>query len=197
VLFFSTMILLDDLLIEEKVFTTHFACDVSRCKGACCTLPGGSGAPVLDEEVEALKKAQENAKKYLSDRSRIALEEMGPLEGHQGEWATTCIDDSDCVFVAYENGVAICSLEKAYHNGESEFRKPLSCHLFPIRIADFGGPFIHYEQFAECAPGRKRGEKEQILLIESVRDALIRAFGEEMFNKIADKAGISRRESAT
>lgn len=195
-LFFSEMISLDHLLIDETVLSARFACDVHRCKGACCTLPGGAGAPVLDKEVELIQSAQPAAEKYLSEASKKVLHEKGPLEGHAGDWTTVCIDDKDCVFVAYEQNVAVCTLEKAWHAGESTFRKPLSCHLFPIRIADFGGPYIFYEQFEECKPGRQRGERSNVKLIETVREALIRAVGEDMYNRIV-QLSLKRRQEKT
>lgn len=191
------MISLDYLLIDEAVLGARFSCDVHRCKGACCTLPGGAGAPVLDSEVDFIRNAQAAAEKYLSEKSKRVLRELGPVEGHAGDWTTVCIDDKDCVFAAYENEVAVCTLEKAWHAGESPFRKPLSCHLFPIRIADFGGPYIFYEQFAECKPGRQLGERNNIKLLEAVREALIRAVGEDMYNKIIKMSMKRRKEETT
>jgi len=183
------MISLDHLLIDEAIFTTSFQCDVQRCKGACCTLPGGGGAPVADGEVEEIRASVAAALTYLPVKRRAILMERGPLEGHDGAWATTCIDDRDCVFVVYEGDVAACSIEKAWHAGETAFRKPLSCHLFPIRIASFGGPYLHYQEFEECSAGRDRGRRESVPLISSVREALVRAFGEEI---VVTMEGIGR-----
>ena len=151
------MISLEHLLLDQGVLDAKFSCDVSLCKGACCTMPGGAGAPVREDEVEAVRNAVEAATPYLDERSIKIINERGPVEQIDGKWATTCIDDADCVFVRYEGEVATCAIEKAWHNKESEFRKPLSCHLFPIRIADFGGPYVHYEEFDECAAGRAKG----------------------------------------
>lgn len=192
------MISLDHLLIDNRVLTQTFSCDVARCKGACCTLPGGAGAPLLDHEVELVRQSIPAALPYLSDRSRHHLDSQGAVEQGPTGWSTTCIDDADCVFVTYDgdndSNVAVCSIEKAWHAGTSSFRKPLSCHLFPIRIANFGGPYLYYEHFSECAPGRERGKAEGTLLVESVREALDRAVGPELAQRIvamalASKAG--------
>lgn len=172
------MILLDDLLIQEQVLTSTFACDVKRCKGACCTLSGGAGAPLLEEEVHDLRRSVDAALPYLGERQRAWLAENDPVEGAHGDRSVACLDDADCIFVYYDGDVAKCAIEKAYHNGESTFRKPLSCHLFPIRIANFGGPYLHYEQIEECEPGRALGERLGVPLVEAVKDALVRAFGE-------------------
>jgi hypothetical protein len=178
------MITLDTLLIEEAVLTSTFACDLHRCKGACCTLPGGAGAPLADAEVEQVVAAIPHAWPYLSDRSRAYIEAHGVIEGHHGDHATMCIDDKDCVFVTYDGDVATCAIEKAWHAGTSPFRKPLSCHLFPVRIANFGGPYLHYERFDECAPGRELGRKLGVPLVVSLKEALIRAFGEEVYARM-------------
>jgi len=182
------MISLDHLLLDAGVFEARFACDVARCKGACCTLPGGAGAPLQQGEVEEVQRAISAADPYLSERSREHLALHGAVERTPNGWATSCIDDRDCVFVVYDGDVATCAIEKAWHAGTSSFRKPLSCHLFPIRIADFGGPYVHYEQFSECAPGRERGEREGIRLLDAVQDALARAFGRETTDKIMEYA---------
>lgn len=186
------MITLDHLLIDNRVLTQTFSCDVARCKGACCTLPGGAGAPLLPEEVERVQNSVQAAWPYLSDTSRKHLEVHGAVEhAHTGS-TTSCINDADCVFVTYDGDVAVCSIEKAWHAGETAFRKPLSCHLFPIRIANFGGPYLHYEQFSECAPGRERGTAEGTLLVESVREALERAVGSDLTQRIIDMALASK-----
>ena len=147
-------------------------------------MPGGAGAPVLDSEIGALSKASGPARKYMSDDSIKHLDEFGVIEGRAGDWSTSCIDDKDCVFVVYENDIAVCSIEKAWHAGESEFRKPISCHLFPLRVADFGGPYVHYEQFTECEPGRAFGKEHNISLLESSREGFVRAYGQELYDKL-------------
>ncbi len=178
------MITLEHLLLEQRVLEAEFSCDLARCKGACCTMSGGAGAPVKDDEVDSVREAVNAAMPYLSDRSKVYLQEHGPLEGTPGNWATACIDNKACVFVKFEGDVATCAIEKAFHAGESSFRKPISCHLFPIRIADFGGPYLHYEQFDECGPGREKGKADGTRLVESVSSALSRAYGEEIAAKI-------------
>lgn len=178
------MILLDHLLIQEQVLTTHFSCDLKGCKGACCTLQGGAGAPLLDEEVESVRGVVSSVLHYLPERSQAILRNGDPVEGAPGDRSVACIDDADCVFVYYDNDVAKCAIEKAYFNGEVAFRKPLSCHLFPIRVANFGGPYLHYEVIDECEPGRVQGEALGRPLVESLRDALTRAYGEDIYNRI-------------
>ncbi|MBU3678870.1 MAG: DUF3109 family protein [Candidatus Kapabacteria bacterium] len=182
------MILLDHLLLQEQVLSTSFACDLKRCKGACCTLKGGAGAPLLENEVVELRREMHAALPYLDSASRTWLENNDPVEGERGDRSVACIDDADCVFVYYESDVAKCALERAWLNGESTFRKPLSCHLFPIRVANFGGPYLHYEKIEECEPGREMGERLGIPLVESLKDALTRAYGPELYQRILNAA---------
>lgn len=180
------MLTLDDLLIEADVIGTKFSCDLGRCKGACCTLSGGGGAPVADSEVLDLQAAVAAALPYLSEESRSVLSQHGALSGLEGNWETTCIDDKACVFVVWDGDVATCSFEKAFHAGETTFRKPLSCHLFPIRVANFGGPYLRYEQFEECAPGRELGKRTNTPLVVSVKAALERGFGRDVMEAMVE-----------
>jgi hypothetical protein len=189
------MISLDHLLIDEEVLTSSFACDLAACKGACCTLPGGGGAPVRDDEVEPMSQALEAALALLPQERAERIRTQGFLEGPPRHQATQCINDRDCVFVIYDNDVAACSFERAWHAGTSAFRKPLSCHLFPIRIADFGGPYLHYQKFDECAPGRARGQRESVPLIATVKEALERAFGTECVESMTAVANELRGET--
>ncbi len=178
------MILLDQVLINEDILSTNFQCDLKQCKGACCTFPGESGAPITSEEIKIVEELYPVFQKYMPESSKKYVEENGFWEKDGTFLGLKCIDKKDCVFVFYEDDVAKCSIEKAYHNGEVEFRKPLSCHLFPIRVANYGGDMLHYEQFDECKPGRETGVKNKTPLIKSVKSALVRKYGEEFYNKL-------------
>ena len=131
------LILFDDKLIDEDIFKKKFACDLKKCKGACCTFYGDFGAPVLDNEVKIIEAFYPIVKKYLSMRSVNYIENKGMIEGSPENYTTVCIDKKECVFVYWEDGIAFCAIEKAYLKGEIDFRKPLSCHLFPIREASW------------------------------------------------------------
>lgn len=177
------MFAIGEIIIEEPVTKARFACDLLQCKGACCTLPGGRGAPLDDAEVDELRNAVPFALKYLDDDHRQSIERLGMFEGVPGSYATTCIDDKDCVFVFYESGIARCSLEKAFLNGETHWKKPLSCHLFPIRVSSGKTPRIRYEKISECEPARIKGENENIPLYEYLQEPLTRKFGKEWYDE--------------
>jgi hypothetical protein len=175
------MTLLNNILIDDEVLSSKFLCDLKRCKGACCTFEGDRGAPLLDEEVSEMQKNLDAAMQYLSQRNINYIEKHGFEEGSPGNKATVCISRRDCVFVFYEDDIAKCAFEKAYFNGESDFRKPVSCHLFPIRHSRYENNYIYYCVIDECKPGRKLGSDTNTALIESLREALIRKFGEDFY----------------
>lgn len=178
------MVLLDDVLIDDDILNKKFCCDLKKCKGACCTFYGEFGAPVLDEEVKLMREVLPIASKYLSQRSLNYIEEYGIIEGTHGNYTTVCIDNKDCVFVYWEDGIAFCAIEKAFLNGETKFRKPISCHLFPIRVAHWNNGQLYFSHIDECKPALKKGAKENIQLTECVKDALIRNYGLEWYENL-------------
>lgn len=182
---------LTNTIIDGAVATERFACDVGRCKGACCTLPGGRGAPLGDGEIAELEKAFAVVRRTLSARSLAVIASEGLYEGVPGNRHTTCVDDKDCVFVVYEEGVARCAVEMSYFRGEIAWRKPISCHLFPIRVSP-DGRTIRYERIGECLPGVERGEKENVPLFEFLKEPLVRKFGAGWYEEFSAEC---RREA--
>ena len=182
------MILIDDILVDDEIKESKFSCDLIKCKGACCTFPGESGAPVTENEIAIIKAILPKVKKYLPERSLKYIEENGFFNKEKdGSYSASCINDKDCVFVFYEEGIAKCGIERAYNEGEHDFRKPLSCQLFPIRTGNYGGDMLYYEKFDECKPGREKGKREGIPLYKTVKDALIRAYGKDWYQKLEDE----------
>lgn len=179
----SLMFIVGEAVVEDDVATARFACDCANCKGACCTLAGGRGAPLTDEEADEIERVFPIAKKYLSKRSLDVIEAEGMVEGISGHYYTVCIGNKDCVFVFYEDGIARCALEKAFLDGLTDWRKPISCHLFPIRIDKNDTDRIRYERIRECETGRSLGERQNIPLYEYLKEPLIRAYGEEWYSE--------------
>lgn len=176
------MILIDNILVDERIGTTDFECDLTKCKGACCTFPGDYGAPVLDDEIQKIMQSLPHAMEYLSEKSIKVIEEIGFVSGLPGNMTTICIEKKDCVFVFYEGDIALCALEKAYRDGKTDFMKPVSCHLFPIRVGNYGGKSLYYEKISECDPALSNGNKHGKKIYSSVKDAIIREFGESWYN---------------
>ena len=171
------MFIIGEAFVDDDVARASFCCDLAVCKGACCSLAGGRGAPLEDFEVSEIDRAYPIVKKYLSERHIRTIEALGLVEGRPGDFATTCISDCECVFTCFEENIAHCAFEKAFLEGQTGWRKPLSCHLFPIRVRRFGREFVRYEQIEECRAGRERGQKEQIMLYDFLRTSLVRKYG--------------------
>jgi len=178
------LLVIDSVAVEGSLLDRKFACDLLKCKGACCSLPGGRGAPLLDSEIEQIRDTLPEVLPMLSEEKQSAIKRHGFYEGNPGDYATTCIDDKDCVFVYRENGIAKCAIERAFNKGKVNFRKPISCHLYPIRVNRFGGDILRYHEIAECKPAVMKGETEKVNVIEFVKNALTRLYGEDWYNKL-------------
>lgn len=188
--------------VHRELGTTQFGCDLDVCHGACCTMPAEAGAPILKSEIAELERVFPVVKKYLSEESLATIAKEGLWRSEKdGSITIPAIRGRDCVFVMYEEGTktAFCAIEKAYRAGKIEgFPKPVSCHLFPIRIYPMatnssslsreeldGGSFeILYEEISECKGGRARGKKERIPLLDFLNTPLVRALGEERVERL-------------
>lgn len=172
-----------DCIVDERIAYIKFKCDLVSCKGACCTLPGGRGAPLDDSEVAEIQKAIPVITKYLTDRQLEDIRLNDGIEGFTGNFVTACVENKDCIFVYYEDSIAKCAFEIAYFNNEIQWRKPISCHLFPIRISDFGGDVIRYEKITECKPAIYKGKADSVPLFDFLQEALVRKYGQKWYNE--------------
>jgi hypothetical protein len=175
------MFIVGEAVIDDDVAQASFCCDLTVCKGACCCLAGGRGAPLEDAEVIEIERAYPLVKRYLSEHHIRMIETEGLVEGRPGDFATVCISERECVFTCFQGGIAHCGFETAFIDGQTSWRKPLSCHLFPIRVRKFGREFVRYEQIEECHAGRARGQNEQIQLYDFLRTPLVRKYGDSWY----------------
>ncbi|MDI6765271.1 MAG: DUF3109 family protein [Bacteroidota bacterium] len=180
------MFSIGDIVIEDDIAYERFACNLSQCKGACCTLYGSRGAPIRDDELPELQCAYPFVRQYLSEQHLQIIETHGFVEGDLGSFTTVCIDNRACVFTYFEDDIARCSLEKALVEGKTKWRKPISCHLFPIRVTYGNNEQLRLERIAECDSARIFGTLKKEQLFDFVKDALIRKNGEEWYNKFRD-----------
>jgi len=180
---------INDVLVRDEIVEIPFSCDLKKCKGACCTLESELGAPVNKDEIEEIKKILPDIKKYLTQTNIDEIEKNGFYEMKDGEILITSVNNHDCVFSFYDSTVAKCAIERAYFDSKVEFRKPISCHLFPIRVTDFSGDVLRYEKFSECAPALEKGKEENITIVEFCKDSLIRLYGEDWYNKLMNYSG--------
>lgn len=177
---------MNSIKIDTQIYDIKFLCNLDKCKGGCCTVYGENGAPLLEEEIPIIQENLEKIKKYMQKNSIDFINRNGFwVHDSDGELSVQCINNRDCVFVYYdEHKIAKCAIEKAYSRGESNFRKPVSCHLFPIRVSN---NYIYYEQFSICEPALENGELENVELVNFVKSALERRFPPEIHKLILSK----------
>lgn len=183
-------------VVEDSIPQIKFACDTTLCKGACCTLSGGQGAPLLDDELIHIKEVFPIIRSLLPQDHLNTIEKFGMYEGESGSYTTMCFQHHACVFVLYENGIARCAFEKAFLEGKINWRKPISCHLFPIRVHRGFIQRLRYEHIAECNPALTRGDKENILLSRFLKEPLERAFGSSWYQDFDHACEKERNDSA-
>ena len=178
------MFAVDDVLITDELLDARFACNLGACFGGCC-VQGDSGAPLEEDERFEIEKILPRVRKYLRQEALEVIEKHGVWEEIEDEkYATTCVDNAECVFVTYEGPVAKCAIEKAYFEGRISFRKPISCHLFPVIVERFGDvEALNYEQIPLCIPAVHNGCKKNIHLIDFLREPLERKYGEAWYTK--------------
>ncbi len=178
------MFKVENTILSEDIATAKFACDLPRCKGACCVV-GDAGAPVSKEEVPILHKAYHTLKDELRPEAVEVAERDGVVIGTaQTGYELSAVDNAECVFVQYdENEVAYCAIQKAYFEGRFGWEKPISCHLFPVRlrrIADFD--YANFEYVPKlCSVACEKGKDEDIYLAEFLEKPLVRRYGEKWY----------------
>ncbi len=172
-------------LISLDVLQKRFCCDLSACKGACC-VHGDSGAPLNEDEKEILKKVYPDVKKFMREEGIKAVEEQGvSVVDSEGDTVTPLINKGECAFVVFENGVSLCAIEMAHKSGIIDWLKPLSCHLYPIRIKSYKSfDAVNFDTWDICSPALKKGRGLGLPAYVFVKDALIRAYGEDWFDQL-------------
>lgn len=180
------MLLIDDKVVSFDVVEKFFCCDLGKCLGQCC-IDGDAGAPLLDHEVEQLKKALPVVWDDLTPAAQKVIEEDGvAYRDRDGELVTSIVDGRDCVFTTYApGGLCLCALEKAHREGRLEFCKPQSCALYPIRLTRYATfTALNYHRWKICRPAESCGREKGIRVYEALREPLIRYFGKEWYDKL-------------
>ena len=171
------MIIVKNSIVSDDIADQRFCCDLSCCKGTCC-VDGDSGAPLLEEEVEKIEAVLDRALPLMTDEVRAAVETQGvAVRDKDGDLGTTLIDGGACAFVTPgPDGCSFCALQGLY--------KPVSCHLYPIRVEDFGEfTAVNYHQWDICRPAKGKGDPLYVYLKES----LIRRFGKEWYDELLEQ----------
>ena len=177
------MIEIDDKIVSVDILTTDFLCDVARCKGICC-VEGNAGAPLEMDEMDVLEELYPIYEKYMTPEGREAIERDGfAVVDIDGDLTTPLVNDAECAYSYNEGGVTLCAIEKAYLAGECSWRKPISCHLYPIRVAKFsnGTYGLNFHRWNVCASAFECGRKVGVPAYKMLKEAITRAFGEEFY----------------
>lgn len=185
----SFMLEIDNTLVSLDLIRANFTCDFSACKGACC-VTGDSGAPLEPGEAEILKEKYRSLRPYLSKRSFQTLEEAGTsvIDAEQ-DLVTPLNDGQECAYVVFERGIAKCSIEKAYNDGVINFRKPVSCFLYPVRIKKYTRfTAVNYDRWDICRPAITLGNQLKMPVYRFVKDALIAHFGKDWYDRLSEAA---------
>lgn len=183
------MLIIQDTLISEEIIEEMFACDLNACKGACC-VEGDYGAPLEEDEMELIMKYKDIILENLPEKSKNFLQNNPGFEFYKEYkvWGTSCHDDGACVFMTRnEFGIAMCGIEKTWREGKIPFQKPISCHLYPIRVSSndvIGFEAWNYDRWDICSAACDRGKRESIPLYQFVKHAIIRKKGTDFFEEL-------------
>ena len=185
-----------DVLLSSEILTEKFCCDLSACKGECC-VEGDAGAPVTIEEVAEIEECLDTVWGDLSASAQAVIDKQGvAYTDQEGDLVTSIVRGKDCVFTGYESlqfttvniKCCLCALEKAYRAGKTQFCKPVSCALYPIREKRLGEGLVglNYNRWAVCKMAVVKGNQENLRLYQFLRDPLIRRFGEDWYQELLD-----------
>lgn len=180
------MIEIGRTILSRDIFEKHFLCDILKCKGACC-IEGDSGAPLANEEAILIEREYYAFEEYLPKSHKKEISKQGfSVIDNDGDLVTPLVDNRQCVYSYYNNkNILKCAIEKAHFKGKTDFIKPLSCHLFPIRITEYQRfDAVNYEELEICKPGRACGASEKLPIYKFLKEPLIRKYGEEWYNEV-------------
>jgi hypothetical protein len=181
------MIAIQNTIVSDDVLDKKFVCDLNACKGECC-VAGESGAPLDQDELPILLEILDKVKPYMNKKGIKAIEKNGPyVLDSDGDYTTTLVGkEGECAFVVFdENKIAKCAIEQAYNDGMIDWKKPISCHLYPIRISSYKTyDAVNYHQWSVCKPACECGAKLEVPVYQFLKGPLIRKYGEEWFNEL-------------
>ncbi|RPD40233.1 DUF3109 family protein [Chitinophaga barathri] len=193
------MIVIDDKYISDDVIEKNFVCNLNACKGACC-VAGDCGAPLEEAELKILKKIYPKVKPFLRPQGIEEIERTGlhTWDDEHGH-VTPIVNGAICAYATIDdNGIVGCGIEKAWKAGVIDYRKPISCHLYPIRITRYESfEAVNYDKWSVCKPACKLGNQLQVPVYKFLKEAITRKYGEEFYevlDKIANKKHLEETE---
>lgn len=184
------MFQLGKTIVSEEILEKEFVCNLSACKGVCC-VAGEAGAPLEGSETKILEEIYPKVKPFLRDEGIAAIENQGTwITSDFGELETPLVNGAECAYVIFDkNNMALCAIEEAYNQGLVDWKKPISCHLYPIRVQDYSEfSAINYHVWDICDDACTLGKELQVPIYKFVKEALIRKFGENWYQEL-EKVG--------
>ncbi len=193
------MLIIQGILVSDDLLEEQFICNLEACKGACCW-EGEFGAPLEINELNILKEIFDQIKPYLSKEGLAVIEKEGLFTYYKEnkEYGTPLINHGPCVYMIYdEDGIAKCGIEKAFLEGATNFKKPISCHLYPIRVKENkeqGFEALNYDRWDICSAACTLGKKHQMPVYKFVKEAIIRKYGQEFYDELDAAAGFIKEK---
>ncbi len=190
------MFQIKDTIVSDEIIEENFLCDLSACKGECC-VEGDSGAPLEDEEVKIIEDLLPEVWSDLSPAAQEIIKQQGvAYKDNDGDMVTSIVNGKDCVFTCYdEKGICKCAIEKAYREGRVNFYKPISCHLYPIRLQKYENfTAVNYHGWRVCKAAVELGNLKGLKIYQFLKEPLIRCFGEDWYEELSLVAKIKNEE---
>ena len=175
-------------LVSEELIKENFICHLEKCKGACC-IEGDAGAPLDQAEVEILKEIYPIVKPYMTAKGIETVEMVGTsVKDLDDDLTTPCVDgNKECAYVIWENGITKCAIEKAYEDGKIDWQKPISCHLYPIRLTQYPAfDILHYDRWSICSSACSFGNEHNVKVYEFLKTPLIRKYGAAWYQELEE-----------
>lgn len=182
------MLIVKDCIISEDIAEKRFCCDLAKCKGECC-IEGDCGAPLEESEIPILERVLPEVEPYMTPEGIEVVKREGvSVPDLAGEPSTPLINGRECAYINWgEDGMALCAIERAYRDGKIDWMKPVSCHLYPIRVDEFGEfTSLNYHQWDICQCAVAKGKECGQPLYEYLKEPLIRKFGQEWYDELLD-----------
>ena len=182
------MIEVGSVLVSEELIHEEFVCNLSKCKGGCC-VAGDAGAPLQADELSVLEEIYPHVKPYMTEKGIATIEEMGThVIDDDGDLTTPCVDKhKECAYVTWENGITKCAIEKAYELGAVHWKKPISCHLYPIRTVTYPDfDILHYDRWHICKDACTFGRELKVPVYRFLKDPMTRKYGAEWYQQLEE-----------
>ncbi len=178
------MFQLGKTIVSEDIIGKEFVCNLSACKGRCC-IDGEAGAPLEEEELLLLMDIYPKVKPFLREEGKAAIEDQGLFITTEGEYETPLIEGKDCAYSIFDEKTAKCGIEEAYNQGVIKWKKPLSCHLYPVRITNYSEfSAVNYHKWPICDDACILGKELRVPVYKFVKEALIRKFGKAWYAEL-------------